>query len=69
MSTSQYAILALIAAVAAVTIIRFELLCFQDLARRGDSELNYLPRAGWIVMIALVVPIGGLLYLYRGRIR
>jgi heme/copper-type cytochrome/quinol oxidase subunit 4 len=66
-SSAQYAAVALVVAVAVVAIVRFELLCFQDLSRRRDAELNYLSRAGWAVMIAVVIPIGGLVYLVCGR--
>jgi len=65
-SVAEFALLGLIA-LAAVVIARFELFCFRDLARRGDHELRYLTRTGWQVVIAVVIPLGGLCYLYRGR--
>jgi hypothetical protein len=65
-STGQYALLALLA-IAIVAIVRFELLCLRDLAHRGDHELRHLTKAGWTVVIALVIPLGGICYLCYGR--
>ena len=59
----------LVLAACLVAIVRFELLCFRDLAGRSDYELNYLTRAGWAVLIAVLIPIGGICYLYLGRPR
>ncbi len=67
MAAAQYAALLLVLAVCLVAIVRFELLCFRDLAGRRDQELNYLNRSGWAVLIAVVIPIGGICYLYLGR--
>jgi heme/copper-type cytochrome/quinol oxidase subunit 4 len=68
-STIQYAVIALAVVIVVVAVVRFELLCFNDLAQRSDRELNYLSRAGWAVVIALVIPVGGICYLYYGRSR
>lgn len=67
MATAQYAAVLLILAVCLVAIVRFELLCLRDLAGRPDQELNYFNRAGWAVLIAVLIPIGGICYLYLGR--
>lgn len=56
-----------LAAFAVVAIFRFELFCLRDLAQRGDLELRYLSRAGWLVVIAVVIPLGGICYLCYGR--
>jgi hypothetical protein len=69
MSTSQYVVIALVIAVCVVAVAMFEVLCLKDLARRGDRELSYLSRTGWIIVIALVIPVGGIFYLYFGRRR
>jgi hypothetical protein len=63
--------LAVIALVAAglVVGVRFELLCFRQLAATRDDELRYLTRPGWIVVIAFSIPVGGILFLYCGRAR
>jgi hypothetical protein len=67
--TTEYAVIALVAVLVLIAVARFELLCFNDLAQRSDRELNYLSRAGWAVMIALLIPLGGICYLYYGRPR
>ena len=63
------AVIAIVAAVCIVAVARFELLCFTDLARRGDQELRYLSRRGWTIVIAIVIPLDGIFYLYSGRSR
>jgi hypothetical protein len=65
----QDAAIALVVGVCVVALVRFELLCLRDLAQRTDQELNYLTRAGWAALIAVVIPIGGICYLYYGRPR
>jgi hypothetical protein len=67
MAAAQYAALLLVLAICLVAIVRFELLCLRDLAGRRDHELNHLNRAGWTVLIAVFIPIGGICYLYLGR--
>jgi Phospholipase_D-nuclease N-terminal len=62
----QYALLGLVA-IAVVVALRFELLCLRDLAQRNEAELRYLTRTGWTIVIAFVIPIGGICYLYYGR--
>ena len=66
MSISEYALLGLIA-IAVAVVIRFELLCLRDLAERSEAEVRYLTRTGWTIVIAFVIPIGGICYLYYGR--
>ena len=66
MLVGQYALLGLVA-IAVVVVVRFELRCLRDLAQRSEEELRYLTRTGWTVVIALVIPIGGICYLYYGR--
>jgi hypothetical protein len=61
--------LTVIALVAAALVVRFELFCFRALAATRDSELRYLTRPGWIVVIAFSIPVGGVLFLYYGRAR
>lgn len=52
-----------------VAIRRFVLFCLDDLAEATDAELLYLSRPGWKAAIILVIPLGGIVYLYRGRMR
>jgi hypothetical protein len=53
--------------VAVIAIGRFLVFCLSDLAATSDFELRHLTRAGWTAVIALVVPIGGIVYLYWGK--
>jgi hypothetical protein len=69
MTTSQYVVIAFVIAICVVAVARFEVLCFKDLAHRSDQELSYLSRTGWTIVIALVIPLGGIVYLYYGRPR
>lgn len=66
--TPTLAVIAVVS-LAIVVVIRFEVFCLTDLARTSDAELRYLPRTTWIVVIACTIPIGGILYLYCGRVR
>ena len=54
-------------AIAVLVIVRFELLCLRDLAQRNDQQLRYLTMTGWLVVIVLVIPVGGICYLGHGR--
>ena len=56
--------MAVVVAVAIVAVVRFEMLCFKDLAGRRHAELSYLSRTGWTVLIAIMIPIGGICYLF-----
>lgn len=56
-------------AVAVIVTARFELLCLRELAGTSDLELQYLTRAGRTAAIIIVIPIGGIAYLYFGRTR
>ena len=54
-------------AVVVVAALRFEVFCLDDLAGTPDVQLQYLTRSGWLVLIVLCIPLGGILYLYRGK--
>jgi len=47
----------------AVWVARFEAFCLTDLAKTSDDELLYFPRQAWLLIILLLIPYGGLLYL------
>jgi hypothetical protein len=64
--SAGYALLGLLA-LAVIGILRFELFCFRDLAQRADADLRYLTRGSWAMVLALVIPLGGICYLYYGR--
>ena len=52
---------------ALVMVVRFELFCLGDLAQTTDADLLYLTRRGWFALIVVVIPLGGILYLYSGK--
>lgn len=54
---------------AAITVVRFESFCLRDLAATRDGDLRYLTRTGWLACILVAIPVGGILYLYRGKLR
>jgi hypothetical protein len=45
------------------------LYAFIDCARRDDSQLNKLPKWGWLLLILLLSPFGAIAYLVIGRVR
>jgi hypothetical protein len=57
----------LVVAVAIVAVVRFEVFCLADLVHA--EQTRYLSRAGWAAVCVISVPIGGILYLYLGRVR
>ena len=69
MTTSQLLVVAAVVAVAVVVIARFELLCVRDLNATPESALRHLTRTGWLVVILVLIPLGGLWYLVDGKRR
>ncbi len=67
--TSAEVVTVAIALAAIITVVQFESLCLRDLAATHDADLQYLTRTGWLVCILLAIPVGGILYLYRGKLR
>ena len=67
--TFQVFLIAIAVAAAIIGIVRFEVFCVGDLSQTPDTQLLYLTRAGWLVLILLLVPIGGIAYLYYGKWR
>jgi DMSO reductase anchor subunit len=67
--TAQLAVLAALVIAALIMVSRFEMLCLRDLAQTADADLQYLTRQGWMLLILLVIPLGGIMYLYRGKAR
>ena len=41
---------------------------FIDCARRDDSQINKLPKWGWLLLIVLLSPFGAIAYLILGRV-
>lgn len=72
MSTADTLAIAAIVAVAVAAVIviaRFESMCLRELATMSDVELRYLTRAGWTAVIIVVIPLGGIAFLYLERAR
>ncbi len=67
--SSQLLLLTVVVAAAVVGVVRFEVLCIGDLKQTPDTRLRYLTRPGWLALILLVIPIGGIAYLYCGKTR
>jgi uncharacterized membrane protein YoaK (UPF0700 family) len=65
--SAQGVVIAVIAIAAVVVIARFEVFCLRELTRASDADLQYLTRRTWAVAIILVVPLGGIAFLYCGR--
>jgi hypothetical protein len=45
------------------------LFTFVDCAMRDDSQINRIPKWGWLLAILFLQPIGGIVYLVIGRNR
>jgi hypothetical protein len=56
-----------LAAALVAPVYRFVMFCLADLA--ASREVRYLPRETWRLLIMVVIPIGGLLYLACGKPR
>jgi len=64
---AQGAVIAVIVIAAVVVIARFEVFCLRELTRASDADLQYLTRRAWAVAIILMIPLGGIAFLYYGR--
>jgi hypothetical protein len=69
MSGPAAALIAFLAVVAIVVVVRFEVFCLRELARADDYQLLHLTRRGWTVAILFSIPFGGMAYLLFGRAR
>jgi hypothetical protein len=67
--TAQLAVIAAFVIAALIMVVRFEMFCLRDLAQTVDADLQHLTRQGWIVLIVLAIPLGGMVYLYGGKAR
>ena len=59
--------IALLVAVAAAGIIRFEVYCVTDILAADDRKLRYFTKRGWIAVSLLSVPLGGIAYFLLGK--
>jgi hypothetical protein len=50
-----------------IAALAFEVFCLVDLARA--EQVRYLPRWLWAIICLVSIPIGGLVYLFVGRVR
>lgn len=50
-------------------VAKFEAFCLADLAQTQDEELRYFPRQAWALLILVLIPLGGMLYLTYGKVR
>jgi hypothetical protein len=48
---------------------RFVAFCLTDLAQTPDEELRHFTRRGWAMIILVMLPLGGMLYLTYGKAR
>jgi hypothetical protein len=64
----QLAVAAVLAVAVVAVVARFEQRCLQLLADTPDSELAFFSRQGWFMLIVFLIPIGGMLFLLRGRV-
>lgn len=65
--TLQLAAAAALVVLGVIVVVRFERLCLDDLAGTPDVELQLFSRTGWLVLIVFFIPVGGVLYLHRGK--
>jgi hypothetical protein len=60
--------LVIVAAVLAIAgVLRFEMYCLDDILHA--DYVRTLTRQAWVVLCVLVIPFGGILYLFYGRPR
>jgi len=67
-TAARVAVIAVIVLVAILAAARFELFCLRELARASDADLLYLTRPAWVAAIILMIPLGGIAFLYCGRL-
>ena len=69
MSGPAAALIAFLAVMVIVVVVRFEVFCLRELAKADDYQLLHLTRRGWTVAILFSIPFGGMAYLLFGRAR
>jgi hypothetical protein len=65
--TAQLAVIGALVFAALIMVVRFEMFCLGDLAETADANLQYLTRQGWMLLILLAIPLGGIAYVYCGK--
>lgn len=66
-SFAQSLVIALLVVVGAAVVVRFEQSCLRELAQTPEYQLRLFTRTGWITLIVLCIPFGGLLFMSAGR--
>jgi hypothetical protein len=66
-SAAQLAGAVLVVGLLVWAVGRFEEFCVNALASTPDHRLQVLNRQGWIVLILVFIPVGGVMYLTYGR--
>lgn len=66
-TTLQHAVIALVAAVAIVAVVRWEVFLIRDIS--AAPVVRYLSKPAWTAVCLLGIPLGGVLYLFYGRAR
>ena len=61
----QHVLVIVAVPVAIVGVLRFEMFCLDDILH-AEYVLG-LTRPAWVVLCVLMIPIGGILYLFYGR--
>ena len=61
----QHELVIVAAIIAIVGVLRFEMYCLDDILHA--EYVRGLTRSAWIVLCLLLIPIGGILYLFYGR--
>ena len=61
----QHELVIVAAIIAIVGVLRFEMFCLDDILHA--EYVRGLTRSAWIVLCLLMIPIGGILYLFYGR--
>ena len=69
MSGPAAALIAFLAVMVIVVVVRFEVFCLRELAKADDYQLLHLTRRGWTVAILFSIPFGGMAFLLFGRAR
>jgi len=50
-----------------LALFAFTFYCLLDVVLSDEREIRHLPKVAWALLVALLVGIGGLLWLYAGR--
>lgn len=60
---------AAVAVAVVVLVIRFQIICLEDIAQAEEWEVRYFSKQVWTFIIFFWIPLGGILYMMVGRER